>query len=99
MNIKLKIGKHSLQIGCTLLLWAFLCVLPIRSLYFSQTFPEYFSVPFSEEKKWLLMFLGLAPIVLFGPILFYLHKKYEEWYEKETDKRILRQVSKMKNNV
>ena len=90
MSIWLKIGKYSLATGCILLLWAFLCILPLRSLTLSELFPSFFQVPFTADSKWIFIVIGIAPISVLGFPLFILHKKYENWYENQIDEKIYR---------
>ena len=97
MKALLKIGKYSLQIGCILLLWAFLCILPLRSLAFSETFPAYFSVPFTEDLKWIFYVIGLAPLLVMGVPLFFLHKKYERWHKLQNEAEIQNHIKKFLN--
>lgn len=91
-----KIGKNAVKIGCVLLLWAFLCILPLRSLVFSQLFPNYFSVPFSEEQKWVFYILGLLPIIVFAGPLYYLHQKYERWYGRQQKQTIEKEIKEFR---
>ena len=96
MSIWIKIGKHSLVTGCLLILWAFLCILPLRSLALSEAFPSFFQVPFSSNSKWIFIVIGFAPITIFGVPLYLLHKKYEKWDEEQTNKEILMDLEKYK---
>ncbi len=96
MSIWLKIGKHSLSIGCVLILWAFLCVLPLRSLSLSEAFPSLFQVPFSSDSKWIFILIGLSPIAIMSLPLIILHQRYEEWYQAMLDKKISDEIEKYK---
>lgn len=96
MSPLLKIGKNAIQIGCVLILWAFLCILPLRSLVFSQTFPNYFSVPFTEEHKWVFYVVGLLPIIIIAGPLYLFHQKYEKWYEQQQKKDIEKQIKEIR---
>jgi len=96
MNIWLKIGKHSLSIGCVLILWAFLCVLPLRSLSLSETFPSWFQVPFSSDSKWVFILIGVSPISIMGFPLYILHQRYEKWDQAMLDRKISNEIEKYK---
>ena len=89
MSIWIKFGKHSLVAGCILILWAFLCILPLRSLAFSEALPSLFQVPFSSNNKWVFIVIGFGPIATLAVPLYLLHKKYMQWDEEQLNKRIL----------
>ncbi len=97
MNIWLKIGKHSLATGCILILWAFICTLPLRSLSLSEILPSFFQVPFTSDSRWIFIFVGLTPITILSFPLYVLHKKYEKWYDLQTHERILKSIENYKN--
>jgi hypothetical protein len=96
MSIWIKIGKHSLVAGCILILWAFLCILPLRSLALSKAFPSFFQVPFSSNSKWIFIVIGLSPLTILGVPLYFFHRKYTKWDGEETNKRIFNKLEEYK---
>lgn len=97
MNIWLKIGKHSIAIGCILILWAFIFTLPLRSLALSEILPSFFQVPYTADSKWIFIAVGLTPLSILGAPLYVLHKKYEKWYELQIHEELLKNIDDIKS--
>ena len=88
MNWFLKIGKHSLSIGCILITWAFLCILPVRYDGLTEALPFLFYSPADGDKIRICLLVGLTPLAVLCLPLYILHSFYEGWEKKQLKKEV-----------